>query len=176
MGAISIPAGSDAGDAARLHSATTTSLETYALSRVILVFFGLVVLAFALLELPWTAFRMRHYGATGWALSSSSRDIKHDRKSKSLNSPLPNASSASLPRRIGRLPIALPTYIVPHLNLSLAQTSLLVIAFVLVIITSFTHSNWLTDSTRTGYVAITLVPCVIALGNKVRTCPNNPAS
>ncbi|KAF8322745.1 hypothetical protein DL93DRAFT_1057146 [Clavulina sp. PMI_390] len=179
MGGISIPAGSDTSDSQRLESATHTSAETYALSRVILVGFGLVVFAFMLLELPWTGFRLSHYGATGWALSSSSPKRRESKRNSGLlkapsapntgypSLPHTRPSFTALPRRIGRLPIALPTYIVPRLNLSLAQTILIGIAFILVIIASFTNSNWLTDSTRTGYIAITLVPCVITLGNKV---------
>lgn len=171
MGAISVPAGSDSGDASRLESATHTTPETIALSRVMLVFFGIAVLGFLLLELPWTAFRLNHHGLTGWALSSK---LKRNHKpsttflTKKTDDVVPTAAPMGLPRRIGRLPLALPTYMVPRFNLSIPQFALLVVAFVLVTIASFAGSNWLHDSTRTGYVAITLVPCVIALGNKVR--------
>ena len=44
---------------------------------------------------------------------------------------------------------------------------LLAITILVVLLASFVGSNVLTDSTRTGYVAITAVPCVITLGNKV---------
>lgn len=171
MGAISVPAGSDSSDTLRLETATHTSPETIALSRVMLVFFGLSVLGFLLLELPWTTFRLNHYGLTGWALSSKP---KHNDKRtttmimKKTDDVVPSAAPMGLPRRIGRLPLALPTYMVPRFNLSIPQFALLVVAFVLVTVASFAGSNWLKDSTRTGYVAITLVPCVIALGNKVR--------
>lgn len=168
MGAISIPAGSDPGDAGRLEAATHTSMQTFTLSRVVLVFFGIIVLSFVLLEFPWTAFRLSHYGATGWAFSSKPKR-NHNFSSAQSHQDVAGTSyisAATLPRRIGRLPHAIPTYIVPKVNLSLAQVVVLLLAFVLVMIASFVNSNWLTDSTRTGYIAITLVPCVIALGNK----------
>lgn len=166
MGAISIPAGSDSGEAGRLEAATHTSMQTFALSRVILVFFGLIILFFVLLELPWTAFRLSHYGTTGWALSSKPKRSYKQSPNQDVASST-SISAAALPRRIGRLPHAIPTFIVPKVNLSIPQVTLLLFAFVLVMIASFANSNWLNDSTRTGYVAITLVPCVIALGNKV---------
>jgi hypothetical protein len=170
MGAISIPAGSDPGDAGRLEAATHTSMQTFALSRVILVFFGLIVLSFVLLELPWTAFRLSHYGAAGWALSSKTKRNHKQSPTRSNQDVASNTSisAAVLPRRIGRLPHAIPTFVVPKVNLSLPQVTLLLFAFVLVMIASFVNSNWLNDSTRTGYIAITLVPCVIVLGNKAR--------
>jgi len=168
MGAISVPTGQDPADAERLKAATHTTLETFALSRVILVFFGIIVFTFVLLELPWTAFRLRHYGAIGWAFSSKPKPNHKQSSTRSNHDAADNTYTyaAALPRRIGRLPHFIPNYVVPKVNLSLPQVSMLLLAFVLITIASFANSNWLTDSSRSGYVAITLVPCVIALGNK----------
>lgn len=165
----------DSGDTARLEHATTTTPETYAVAHSLLICFGLVLLCFFLLELPWTAFRLSHFGpTTGWTLSSSppkrlSKHYASAEKNTDVKALTQRAASGSaLPRRLARLPFALPTYAVPLIGLSLAQTLLLLIAFVILTIASFLNSNLITDSTRTGYVGMSLVPLVISLGNKVR--------
>lgn len=176
MGAIDVPTGLDSTQTTRLEDATATTQETFALSSFLLISFSLVILCFALRHLPWTCFRFQLHGFTGWSLSSSSAPTKraarsifgghkhHDDRELDVAARI----TSSLPRRSGHLPFAaLSTIVIPRLEISVPQATLLVIAIVFVTIASFSGSNYLTDSTRTGYVAITLVPCVIALGNKV---------
>ena len=167
MGAITIPAGSNSPDAERLHNATTISDDTFAVSNVIVLSFILISLGFALFSLPWTFFRLQHAGwLTGFRLSSK-QPAPMPTKHRVLPGRLYPDTDVDLPRRIGRLPLALPTYIIPFINLSVPQAFLLVITTLVVLLASFVGSNALTDSTRTGYVAVTIVPCVIMLGNKV---------
>lgn len=172
MGAIDVPAGLDPSQSARLEGATTTSQETFALSSFLLIAFSFVVLCFALSHLPWTYFRIQHNGFSGWSLSSSPAPIKRARSILGGHKHHEDRDAASiaaaLPKRRGKFPFAvLSTVTIPRIGLSVPQATLLVIAIVIITIACFAGSNYLTDSTRTGYVAITLVPCVILLGNKV---------
>lgn len=172
MGAIDVPAGLDPSQSARLEGATTTSQETFALSSFLLIAFSFVVLCFALSHLPWSYFRIQHHGFSGWSLSSSPAPIKRARSILGGHKHHEDRDAASiaaaLPKRRGKFPFAvLSTVTIPRIGLSVPQATLLVIAIVIITIACFAGSNYLTDSTRTGYVAITLVPCVILLGNKV---------
>ncbi len=167
MGAITIPAGSNSADAERLHSATTTSDDTFAASNAIILSFVFISLGFALFYLPWTFIRLQHAGwLTGFRLSSKQPAPVPTKDRVLPGRPLLD-TNVNLPQRIGRLPFALPTYVIPYMNLSVPQAFLLATTTFVVLLASFVGSNVITDSTRTGYIAITLLPCVIMLGNKV---------
>ncbi|KAF9506872.1 hypothetical protein BS47DRAFT_368451 [Hydnum rufescens UP504] len=160
MGAISIPAGSDPLDISRFHIATTTTSDTLSASNALIIAFILVVLAYALINLPWTFFRLQHTGwLTGWSLSSKPIPAP-------TRCPHPNATDMG-PQSIGHLSLGFPSYMIPRINLTTSQFFVLLATTAIITAACFTNSNVITDSTRTGYIAITLVPCVIALGNKV---------
>ncbi|KAF8340632.1 uncharacterized protein EI90DRAFT_3117135 [Cantharellus anzutake] len=167
MGAITVPPVTNPTDAERLRNATTTSDDTFAVSHALIVLFVLFSLAFALFALPWTFSRLQHAGwLVGFRLSSRPPAPVPTKNRVVPGKPHPE-TDISLPRRIGRLPLALPTYVIPYVKLSVPQAFLLATTTLVVFLASFVGSNVMTDSTRTGYVAITLVPCVIMLGNKV---------
>ncbi|KAF9506869.1 hypothetical protein BS47DRAFT_1489162 [Hydnum rufescens UP504] len=163
MGAISIPAGSDPLDISRLHIARTTTRDTLSASNALIIAFILVVLAYALINLPWTFFRLQHAGwLTGWSLSSKPIPAP----TRCPHPDYPNANMGP-PQSIGHLPLGNPSYMIPRINLTASQFFVLLATTIVITVACFTNSNVITDSTRTGYIAITLLPCVIGLGNKV---------
>lgn len=147
MGAITLPTNSSSLDAAQaelLHNATNVSDNTYSAAAAILVIFSLTVLFYALFALPWTFFRVLHAGwSTGWSLSTKSVVI--------APRVIIEGETDARPRRVGRLPLFIPRYVIPYLELSITQAFMLVSVAALLIFASFYNSDVIYDSTRTGY-------------------------